>query len=260
MLVDTHIHLYAKDFENDRDQLIANAKSSGIDMFLMPNISVETIPEMLALNASHNYCLPMFGLHPCDVTKSYESDLDKIKKQLILHRTKTVAIGETGIDMYWDKTLVTEQVAAFNIQLDWCSEFGLPVVIHSRDSMDLILDILENRKSDGLKGVFHCFSGTLEQINRINSLEFYFGIGGVVTFKNGGLDKVIDKIPEEKIILETDGPYLAPAPFRGKRNEPVYLRNIAEKVADLKGVSLEEIGYLTTKNSKRLFLLDQPNN
>jgi TatD DNase family protein len=256
MLVDTHIHLYAKEFESDRDDLINKAHSNGVELFLMPNISVETIPGMLELNDKFNFCLPMFGLHPCDVNESYISELDKIKEQLILHRNKTIAIGETGMDMYWDKTYLKEQTEAFTIQLEWCIEFNLPVVIHSRESLDLILDILEKKGNNKLSGVFHCFSGTVEQVDRINSLGFYFGIGGVVTFKNGGLDKLINKLPDDRLILETDGPYLAPAPFRGKRNEPIFLRNIAEKVAQLKGVSVQEIEDLTTNNAAKLFNLD----
>ncbi len=254
MLIDTHIHLYASQFDDDRQQLITDAVSQGVQKFLMPNIDRSTIVPMMQLVEQHeNTCYPMFGLHPCDVKPGFLKELNGIKSELNRNREKVVAIGETGIDLHWDTTHENEQVEAFNIQLNWCMEYDLPVVIHSRKSVDLIISILEKRKADGLRGVFHCFSGDREQIERIKGLDFYFGIGGVVTFRNGGLDKVMDLIPRDRVILETDAPYLAPAPHRGKRNIPEYIILVAEKLGELWSVDPQEVISVTGVNAKRLF-------
>lgn len=254
MLIDTHIHLYASQFDDDRDQLISEALSMGVEKFLMPNIDRSTMEPMMELVKQHDrVCYPMFGLHPCDVKPGFLKELKLIRNELKLNRDKVVAVGETGIDLHWDTTYENEQVEAFNIQLNWCMEFDLPVVIHSRKSVDLILSVLEKRKADGLRGVFHCFSGDREQIRRIIDLDLYFGIGGVLTFRNGGLDKVMEFIPRDRVILETDAPYLAPAPHRGKRNIPEYLTLVSEKLSDLWAVSAEEVASVTGTNANRLF-------
>lgn len=238
--------------------MVRAAIDEQVGIFLMPNIDIASIGPMMALNEKFpQRCLPMFGLHPCDVKTDYLSKLDEIKDFMLRNLEVTVAIGETGLDHYWDMTYSNEQEEALNIQLNWCMEYDLPVVIHSRDSLDAILSILESRKSDGLKGVLHCFSGTREQVERVNKLDFYFGLGGVLTFKNGGLDKVIHDIPTNRIILETDAPYLAPVPYRGKRNEPVYIRKVAEKLAEMTRKSVDEIERITTQNAVRLFGIKQ---
>jgi TatD DNase family protein len=254
MIIDSHIHLYSEKYDQDRDELIKKALDDGIKMFLMPNIDTETAAPMLDLHTAYpNACFPMFGLHPCDVKDTFDTDLQYLHQKLKENREITVAVGETGIDLYWDKSYAKYQEEAFNRQLDWCIEFNLPVVIHSRDALDKVIEILEDRNNNNLRGVFHCFSGTVEQIERINKLDFYFGIGGVVTFKNGGLDKVLAAIPHNRIVLETDGPYLAPAPYRGKRNEPAFIRNIAIKVSELLSLPVEEMENITSENAINLF-------
>jgi TatD DNase family protein len=256
MLIDTHIHLYAAQFDDDRAHLVSRAEAEGVKKFLMPNIDRATTGAMMDLVLQYpEVCYPMFGLHPCDVKPGFLKELNLIRKELEINRDRTVAIGETGIDLHWDTAFEQEQVEAFNIQLNWCIDYDLPVVIHSRKSVDVILSILEKRRSDGLRGVFHCFSGDREQIRRITALDFYFGIGGVLTFKNGGLDKVMDHIPRERVILETDAPYLAPAPHRGKRNIPEYLLLVADKLGEIWGDGPERVASVTGENAVRLFNL-----
>jgi len=255
-LIDTHIHLYADEFYSDREALIAAAASKGINRFLLPNIDKDSIEGMLALCSSHkNACYPMFGLHPCSVKEDFEEQLSIIRSSYEENKKNTVAIGEIGLDFYWDLTYKKEQELAFRNQVDWAIEMDLPVVIHSRNSTNELIGILKEINNPRVHGVFHCFSGDLSQANEIIKLGFYLGIGGVVTFKNSGMDKVVPHLPIDRILLETDGPYLAPVPFRGKRNEPAYLKLIAEKIAELKNISLADLAIATTYNAEQLFKL-----
>ena len=252
MLTDTHIHLYSSEFDKDRKELISRALSEGIERFFMPNVDDKTIEAMMKVAVQYpSHCFPMMGLHPCSVQSDYKSKLKIMEKWLT--KEKFYAVGEIGMDYYWSKAYLNEQKDAFLTQVQWAMDLDLPVVIHSRDSFDDIAEMLAPLNSDKLKGVFHCFTGSMQQADKGIKLGFYLGIGGVVTFKNSGLDKVLTEIPEANIILETDAPYLAPVPHRGKRNEPSYLNLIAEKVASIKGKSIEEIAAVTTENSKKLF-------
>ncbi len=254
MLTDTHIHLYAEEFNADRDELISNAAAAGVSRFFLPNIDLDSVDGMLTLCETHRgVCFPMMGLHPCSVDANYAGTLQQLRALLESHIDSVIAIGETGLDHYWDLTYKAEQEKAFRLQAEWAMEFNLPIVIHSRDSTDALIQILKDINDPRLKGVFHCFSGTPEHANEIIKLGFYLGIGGVVTFKNGGLDKILPSLPMDKMILETDGPYLAPAPHRGKRNVPAYLRLVAEKVATVRSLTVEEVAGITTANASRLF-------
>ncbi|MDQ3051980.1 MAG: TatD family hydrolase [Bacteroidota bacterium] len=259
-LVDTHIHLYANDYDTDRDDLIVAARKSGVQRFCLPNIDTESLGGMLALSAKwKNVCFPMFGLHPCSVKEDYKKQLDVIYRSLQLNREQAVGIGETGLDFYWDLTHKKEQMDALLVQAQWAREMKLPLVIHSRNSTQEIIDLLKLLNAPDLTGVFHCFSGTADQAEQIIALGFYLGIGGVVTFKNSGLDTILPGLPLDRILLETDGPYLAPVPFRGKRNEPAYLKIITEKIAAIKSVSAEVIAEATTANAEMLFQLSSLN-
>jgi TatD DNase family protein len=253
-LIDTHTHIYAKQFDNDRGQMINRAMEAGVEQFFLPNIDSQSIERMLALEKAYpGQCFAMMGLHPCSVKGNYEEELAIVKEWL--DRRPFCAVGEIGLDLYWDKTFVAEQQDAFNRQMDWAKELEIPIAIHTRDAMDMAIEMVEGKKDERLKGIFHCFTGTLEQALRIIDLGFLLGIGGVLTFKNGGLDKVIesDKIPMEAIVLETDAPYLAPVPKRGKRNESAYVKWVAEKLTTVKGLSYDEICRQTTANANKLF-------
>lgn len=253
-LIDSHTHLYAKEFEGDIDVLLKTAIEAGITKFMMPNIDSEWMDAMLALADKYpENCFPMMGLHPCSVKGNYKDEL-KIAERLLGER-KFYGIGEMGIDLYWDKNFIKEQDATFEIQCKWAAELNLPVVIHSREATDHAIQLLRKLSLPGLKGVFHCFTGTTAQAKEIIDLGFLLGIGGVATYKNGGLDKVLPDISLDHIILETDAPYLSPVPHRGKRNEPVYLKVIAERVASIYNKPLEEVASTTTENAKRLFNL-----
>ncbi len=225
---------------------------SGISRLFLPNVdsaSIDLVASQVA--AFPDYCFPMLGLHPCDVKENWEQELDTIYKAILQH--KIYAIGEIGIDLYWDKTTLDNQIEAFKIQINWAKELKLPIVIHCRDSFDEVLGVLKEEKDDDLRGILHCFTGNLEQAHKLIDLGFYLGIGGVVTYKNSGLDKVVQEIDLKHIVLETDSPYLTPVPYRGKRNESSYLIYVAEKVADLHQMSVEEVAAITTANSKVVF-------
>lgn len=252
MFVDTHTHLYAKEFNADRSALIQKAMNGGIGKFYLPNIDSASIAGMLELEQQFpDNCFAMMGLHPCHVTATVEQELATMKEWL--QKRKFCAIGEIGIDLYWDKTFFEEQKQAFRTQIDWALEYGYPVVIHCRDAFDPIYEILSSYTTLP-KAIFHCFSGNLEQANKIIALgNFKLGIGGVVTFKNGGLDKVVEQVDLEHLVLETDAPYLAPVPFRGKRNEPSYLLEVAKKIAELKNIGIHEVGKITTDNAHFIF-------
>lgn len=251
-LIDSHAHIYLSEFGQDREQMIARAKSAGIQKIYMPNINSSSIESMLQMEVNYpDFCIPMMGLHPCYVKDDYKSELEMIRYWL--ERRSFCAIGEIGIDLYWDKTHLKEQITAFETQLNWAIELDMPVVIHCRESMDLTIEIVRKHQNGKLRGIFHCFTGTLDQAIQITDLNFFLGIGGVATFKNGGLDQVLPHIGIECLVLETDSPYLAPVPFRGKRNEPKYLAYIAEKVAELKEISTAMLTETTTANALHLF-------
>lgn len=252
MFVDTHTHLYVKQFNHDRDEVIARARRAGVEAFYLPNIDRESIEAMLALEEAYpGCCFAMMGLHPCSVTADFREELALVREWL--ERRPFCAIGEIGIDLYWDKTFVAQQQEAFLTQVEWAKERALPVVIHSRDSIDMIMALLREVQDERLRGIFHCFTGTVEQAKAALELGFHLGIGGVVTFKNGGLDKVVDAIPLDQLVLETDSPYLAPVPYRGKRNESAYVVQVAERVAEIKGLPVSEVGRITSRNAYGIF-------
>jgi TatD DNase family protein len=257
MLIDTHSHVYLSDFENDRDEMIVRAKEKGVSKILLPNIDLASINELNILcHPSNPMFKGMMGLHPGSVNKNYKKDLARIKEELF--KGNYCAVGEIGIDLYWDRTFISEQIEAFKMQIDWAIELNLPIAIHARDSFSEIIKVLSLYKDTSLTGVFHCFSGSKEEMDKALSFNgFMLGIGGVLTFKNSGLDKIIDAAPLDRIVLETDAPYLAPVPFRGKRNEPSYIHIVAAKLAEIKGLSIEEIEEVTSANAIKLFNLDQ---
>ena len=253
ILTDTHTHLYSEQFKEDIDEVVQKAIKLGISRFFLPNIDSGYTNALLALAKKYpDNMFPMMGLHPCSVKADYQQELAQVEKMLSEHQV--VAIGEIGIDLYWDKTFLKEQQAAFRHQIRLAKANNLPFVIHCRDAFDAIFEILDEENDENMRGIFHCFTGNLEQAQKIiNYGGFKLGIGGVVTFKNAGLDKVVEQLNLEHIVLETDAPYLAPVPYRGKRNESAYLIEIATKIADLKQVSLEEVAKITTINSKTVF-------
>lgn len=252
ILTDTHIHLYSEDYEKDRDELIENAFQQNIERFFLPAIDSETTEAMYELEARYpeNVFL-MMGLHPTHVQENYEEELIHVEEQF--ERRRFYAVGEIGIDLHWDKSTLAIQQEAFRRQIKLAKKYKLPIVIHCRKAFDEIFDILEEEKSEDLFGIFHCFTGNLEQAKRALSYNLKLGIGGVVTFKNGKIDKFLNEIPLKEIVLETDGPYLSPTPFRGKRNEPEYLIKVAEKLAEIYEKPLTEIAEITTQNSKDIF-------
>lgn len=260
-LIDTHAHLYSKKFDADRPEMMKRAMESGIDRFFLPNIDRGSIKGMLQLEKDYpGQCFAMMGTHPCSIKDDYKEELAAVERWL--GERPFCAIGEIGLDLYWDKAHLRQQQDAFRQQIRWAKELGTPIVIHSREATAEVLDILEAEKDERLHGIFHCFTGTLEEARRIINLDFYLGIGGVVTFKNGGLDKVVADISLEHLVLETDAPYLAPAPKRGKRNESAYVRLVAEKVAAAQGVPFAEVARATTANAEQIFktekLSEQP--
>ncbi|MEI6456477.1 MAG: TatD family hydrolase [bacterium] len=251
---DSHTHLYADEFSGDIDAVMNRANEAGVSHLFIPNVDSETIDPMMNLSSCfRGICHPMAGLHPTSVRGNYKKELEAVVKSLDTSREKLVAIGEIGIDLYWDKTFEREQREAFIFQLDLSAEHDLPVVIHTRNSMDLALEIIEERNDPSLRGVFHCFSGDINQANRAISLGFYLGIGGVITYKNSGLQVVVEKTNLEHLLLETDSPWLPPVPHRGERNEPAYIPLVAAKVAEIKKISIAEVAETTTKNSLLLF-------
>ena len=255
-MIDTHAHIYTKEFKDDLAKIISNCEESGVDKILMPNISIDSIDSMLAVESMYpGKCFSMMGLHPSSVDRDFQKQLYEI--EIWLDKSDFIAVGEIGIDLYWDKSLKDLQEEAFRIQIGLAKERRLPIVIHCRNSFEETINIVEELYDEDLTGVFHCFSGTTEEAERVTRLGFYVGIGGVVTFKNGGLDKVIPEIPLEHIVLETDSPYLSPAPHRGKRNEPAYLSIIAQKIGDLKQISFDEVDKATTSNAKKLFRIEK---
>lgn len=253
-MIDTHAHIYASEFDNDRDDVVQRALAQGIDRILLPNIDLDSIEPMLKTEAAYpTVCRSMMGLHPCYVDANVEQTLATIYGWFAKH--DFIAVGEIGIDLYWDKTYRVEQEQAFVTQLNWAKEMDLPVVIHTRDSIKETLSLLSDEQDGSLRGVFHCFGGSVAEAKAINDLGFHLGLGGVSTFKNGGMDKVIPHLDLNYLLLETDCPYLAPVPHRGKRNEPAYTELVAKRIAELRDISISEVDALTTNNATALFKL-----
>lgn len=254
-IIDTHTHIYSSQFDEDRDQMIQRAIGSGVSKFVIPAIDSTYTQKMLDLEATYpEHIFLMMGLHPTHVKENVAEELAAVKEWI--DKRKFYAIGEIGIDLYWDKTYLKEQQMAFKTQIQWAKEKQLPINIHCRDAFDEVFEILEEEKGPDLHGIFHCFTGNLEQAKKAVSYNMKLGIGGVVTFKNGKIDKFLNEIPLSEIVLETDAPYLAPTPYRGKRNESSYLTNVIEKLVDIYGVSEEEIAKITTENAKKVFRIE----
>lgn len=252
MIIDTHSHVYLPDFKDDRDAMLKRAENEGIELVLMPAIDSENHLAMTRIEDQYpGKFVSMMGLHPCSVKEGYKQELKLVEEYF--EKRRFVAVGETGLDFYWDRTFTKEQYESFQIQIELAKQYGIPVVIHSRNSIDECINVIKENQQGNLKGVFHCFSGNAKQANEIIDLGFYLGIGGVVTFKNSGLDKVMATIDMKNVVLETDAPFLAPVPFRGKRNECSYLKYVVERLAEIKNISKEEVENNTTKNAKELF-------
>lgn len=254
-MIDTHSHIYSEEFDADRAETVQRAKEAGITHIILPNCDSGTLPQMLALEAAYpDYCYAAIGLHPTSVKENYEEELALIESEL--KRRSWIALGEIGIDLYWDKTFLPQQIKAFQLQIKWALQYNLPVIIHVRDSFQETMKALEPFKNKGLRGVFHSFTGTLEEAQEIITFGgFKLGINGIVTFKNSGLASVVEKIDLKHILLETDSPYLTPAPHRGKRNESAYTQLVANKLAEIYNCSPELIDEQTTLNAKSLFAI-----
>lgn len=252
VLTDTHTHLYYETDAEKQALLFQRCFDNKVNRLFLPNVDVSSISKIDALVKQYpEQCFAMAGLHPCDVKEDYELLLKQIYESMA--GKQIYAIGEIGIDLYWDKTTLGIQQAAFREQIKWAKAASLPIVIHCREAFDEVFEILEQEKDEKLRGILHCFTGSLEQAKQAIALDFYLGIGGVVTYKKAGLDEVLSHISLEHLVLETDSPYLAPVPFRGKPNESSYLVHIAQKVADIYHISIEEVAEITTANSKKIF-------
>jgi len=250
--IDTHTHLFLPEFDDDRNQVVQKAISSGVAKMIIPNVDTDTLNPLLNLcNHFPDNCFPLIGLHPCSVDNNFESNLSVTENALL--NNSVAGIGEIGLDFYWDTTFKEQQIQVFKIQLDWAKKLKLPVAIHVRNSFREVIEIITQLKDSNLTGVFHCFTGNYEDAKEIVALDFFLGIGGIVTFKNSGLDGVLNKIPVEYILLETDSPYLAPVPYRGKRNESSYIPIIAERIAQIYDLPLEAIADITSRNAENLF-------
>jgi TatD DNase family protein len=248
---DTHAHIYLEEFNADREDMLQRAHDQGVSAIYMPNIDHTSVDAMLELESKHQQCVAMMGLHPCYVKKDFEKELYVVEHWLA--QRKFAAVGEIGTDLYWDKTFWEQQKEAFLIQLSWAKKYSLPVVIHCRESLDETIAMIEAMQDGTLRGIFHCFGGSTEQANRIIKAGFLLGIGGVSTFKKGGLDEVLPNLSLDAIVLETDSPYLAPVPHRGKRNEPSYIPIIAHRVSELMKVDTAQLQEVTTQNAQKLF-------
>ena len=251
-LIDTHTHLFLPEFNDDRDQVIENAKQNGVEKVILPNVDSTTIKDLENMVRKYpDFCYPLMGLHPTSVKENFENELELVANYIA--QNKVYGIGEIGIDLYWDKTFQQQQEKAFRYQINLAKQNNLPIVIHARDSFDEIFKIMHQEIDENLKGIFHAFTGSPKQAKQIQEWGFYIGIGGIVTFKNAGLDQVVNTIDISHVVLETDSPYLAPVPKRGKRNESAYLKYIAEKIAEIKGLSIDDVAEITTINAKKVF-------
>jgi len=252
MFIDTHTHLYDAQFDEDRPEMIARALAAGVERMYLPNCDSGTLAAMQQLcTAFPNHCFPMMGLHPCSVKEDYKKELELVQHEL--ETGKYIGVGEIGLDYHWDTTFVAEQQEAFRLQIDWAIALNLPIVIHTRKSLEDGIAIVREKQQGNLKGIFHCFGGTVEEAKAIIELGFYMGIGGVLTFKNTDLPKTLSEIDLQHIVLETDAPYLAPVPYRGKRNESAYIPLIAHKLAEIKNCPVETVAAITSENARKIF-------
>lgn len=251
--IDTHTHLFVEQFDEDRTEVVQRAINDGISKMMLPNIDLDSIDSMHELEAQFpENCFALMGLHPCSVTDKWEDDLEVIKQHLFSRSYR--GVGEIGIDLYWDKSTLGFQQGAFAKQIEWAKELQIPIIIHVRDAFDEAFEVVDQLNDDSLTGVFHCFTGNSDQAQHILDYGgFMLGLGGVLTFKNSGVDKVVADLPMDKLILETDSPYLAPTPHRGKRNESSYLTFVASKLAEVQGIKIEEVAEQTTRNAEALF-------
>lgn len=258
MIIDTHSHLYAEEFDVDRSEVLARALQTGVGAILLPNIDVQSIGALEQLADEQSKCIPMMGLHPTYVKENWQQELATIEAQLFAAPERYCAVGEIGLDLYWDDTFLAAQQEVFKTQVRWAKQLKLPIAIHVRKAFEPLFEILDQEWTPELRGVFHCFTGSKEQVQRILKYEhFYFGIGGVVTYKNAGLAEVVKEIPLEKLLLETDAPYLSPVPYRGKRNEPAHLIEVVSKLQEALGLSAVEIEAHTSRNAIELFDLEK---
>ncbi|NOT91228.1 TatD family hydrolase [Ferruginibacter sp.] len=252
ILTDTHTHLYAEEFTTDIDEVITRAENEGVNKFYLPAIDSTAHKQMIMLEEKYpGKCIAMMGLHPCYVKDNYISELQIVEDWLA--KRKFAAVGEIGLDFYWDKTFTTQQYQTFRMQIEWSLQYKLPIVIHTRNAMAETIAVVKEYASRGVNGIFHCFSGTYEDAVAITDLGFYLGIGGVLTYKNSGLAEAIAKVDLQHLVIETDAPYLTPVPYRGKRNESSYLKYVVEKLAQIKNVPAEEVAAITTANAEKIF-------
>lgn len=255
ILIDTHTHLYLNAFDDDREAMVKRAIDTGVRYMFLPNIDSVSVAGMHALCARFpENCFPMMGLHPTSVKEDYLKEMDQVER--LLEERTYYGIGETGIDLYWDKTYYREQVSVFNRHIDLALQYDLPLVIHARESFRELFRVLESRDIIGIRGVFHCFTGSMEEARRAIGLGFMLGIGGVLTYKNSGLDEVVRQTGLDPLVLETDAPYLSPVPHRGKRNESAYVLHVADRLAECLGTTIEEVARVTTRNASSLFNLN----
>ncbi len=256
-LIDTHTHLYLKEFDEDREEMIQRAFDEGVEKIYLPNIDKSTYNNMMDLVQTYpQHCYPMAGLHPGSVKADFEAELEFVLSKLETE-DHFVGVGECGLDYYWDTTFKEQQRAAFTQQLKWGKQFKLPVVIHTRESFQDAIELVEQEKDADLRGIFHCFGGSTTEAQRVIAAGFYLGIGGVLTFKNSGLDTTMEQLDLERVVLETDSPYLAPVPYRGKRNETAYIVNVADKLAEIHGMTVEELARITSENAENIFSRSQ---
>jgi TatD DNase family protein len=253
-MIDTHCHIYLKEFEADLEAVMERAQDVGVDKFYLPAIDKSCTASMYALEQKYpDKCFAMAGLHPCSVKENYEEEIAHIKGQL--QQRKFCGIGETGLDFYWDKTFIKQQYECLEIQIELALEYNIPLILHTRDALHETIEVIKKYKNTALTGIFHCFGGSLEQANDIIKTGFYMGIGGVLTYKNAGLAEVLKHVDMQYLVLETDAPYLTPVPFRGKRNESSYLKYVVEKLAEVKNMSIEEVERVTTENAEKIFAI-----
>jgi TatD DNase family protein len=251
-MIDTHCHLYVDEFDEDREKVILHAQTVGVKKFFLPAIDKSFTEKMNALEKQFPHvCYAMAGLHPCSVFENNEEELHNINNQLL--ERKFCAIGEAGLDFHWDKTFVKQQYECLEIQIELALEYKLPIILHTRSATEETIEVIKKYKHTNLTGIFHCFSGSYEQAKKIIDLGFYLGIGGVVTYKNSGLGNTLTKFNLDHVVLETDAPYLSPVPFRGKRNESSYIKYVAEKIAEVKNISFEEVENITDANAEKIF-------
>ena len=254
MFIDTHTHLYDEELLKDETAMLQRAAAAGVHKMYIPNCDSTTIEGMMRLAKFYpDTCIPMMGLHPCYIKANVAEELAIVAQWLA--KDRFAAVGEIGLDYYWDLTFKEQQIAAFEQQIDWAMQYGLPIVIHSRESTSDCIDIVRHKQDGTLKGIFHCYSGTLAEAQQITELGLHLGIGGVITYKKSTLPDVIKEIPMQYLVLETDAPYLAPVPYRGKRNESSYIPLIASAIADIKGLSIEDVAAITTHNAQNIFTI-----